>query len=148
MFDPNRILLLPLVLWLSSQAYAEEVKPGIYRTPEARFESLKDYPFTSHYLQIGDYRIHYLDEGPADAAPVLLLHGEPTWSYLYRKMIPILVAAGHRVIAPDLVGFGKSDKPASESDYSYGMEVEVMRELVQRLAVVRALEMLRRALLG
>jgi haloalkane dehalogenase len=133
MFDPKRILLLPLVLWFSSQTYADEVKPGIYRTPEARFESLKDYPFTSRYLQIGDFRIHYLDEGPADAAPILLLHGEPTWSYLYRKMIPILVAAGHRVIAPDLVGFGKSDKPASESDYSYSMEVEVMQELVQRL---------------
>jgi pimeloyl-ACP methyl ester carboxylesterase len=81
------------------------------RTPDARFENLPGYDFEPHYLEIDALRVHYVDEGPADAAPVLLLHGEPSWSYLYRKMIPPLAAAGHRVIAPDLIGFGKSDKP-------------------------------------
>jgi haloalkane dehalogenase len=103
------------------------------RTPDERFAHLKDYPFQPHYMQIGEYRIHYLDEGNADANPILLIHGEPTWSYLFRKMIPILTAAGHRVIAPDLVGFGKSDKPVDEADYSYQLQVDVMTELVQRL---------------
>jgi len=112
---------------------ADEIAPGIYRTPETRFANLRDFPFEPNYMQIGEYRIHYLDEGPADAAPVLLIHGEPTWSYLFRKMIPILTAAGHRVIAPDLVGFGKSDKPADEDDYSYQMQVDVMLALVQQL---------------
>ena len=115
------------------KAAADEVAPGIFRTPDARFADLKDFPYAPNYQQIGDYRVHYLDEGPADAAPVLLLHGEPTWSYLYRKMIPVLTAAGHRVIAPDLIGFGRSDKPVSESDYSYQMQIDAMVELVRRL---------------
>jgi haloalkane dehalogenase len=127
------VLLVLTVLLVGGNARGDEVAPGILRTPDARFADLKDYPFQPNYMQIGDYRIHYLDEGPADAPPVLLIHGEPTWSYLFRKMIPILTAAGHRVIAPDLVGFGKSDKPASESDYSYQMQVDVMVELAQRL---------------
>lgn len=98
------------------------------RTPEERFENLPDYPFAAHYTDIADtegghLRMHYLDEGPRDAAPVLLLHGEPSWSYLYRKMIPILLDAGHRVIAPDLIGFGKSDKPVDVSDYSYARHI-------------------------
>jgi haloalkane dehalogenase len=114
-------------------SWSQEIAPGIYRTPDSRFEGLEDYPFEANYMQVGDYRVHYLDEGPKDAAPVLLLHGEPTWSYLYRTMIPILTAAGHRVIAPDLVGFGKSDKPADESDYSHAMQVDVMVELVRKL---------------
>jgi haloalkane dehalogenase len=127
-----RILLLVLCL-VMEVVMAEEVSPGIYRTPETRFEGLQDYPFESHYKQIGAYRVHYLDEGPADGESLLLLHGEPTWSYLYRKMIPIFTAAGYRVIAPDLVGFGKSDKPAKKSDYSYPMQVDVMRQLVREL---------------
>ena len=114
-------------------ATADEIAPGILRTPDARFENIEDYPFEPNYLQIGDYRVHYLDEGPASADPILLLHGEPTWSYLYRKMIPIFTAAGHRVIAPDLVGFGKSDKPARTGDYSYQMQVDVIQALVQQL---------------
>jgi len=114
-------------------AMAEEVSPGIFRTPDARFEGLSDYPFEPHYRQIGKYRVHYLDEGPAGGETLLLLHGEPTWSYLYRRMIPIFTAAGYRVIAPDLVGFGKSDKPARKSDYSYPMQVEVMLQLVREL---------------
>jgi len=127
------VFLMPM-----AELCADEVAPGIYRTPDARFTGLKDFPFQPNYMQIGDYRIHYLDEGPPDAAPVLLIHGEPTWSYLFRKMIPVLTAAGHRVIAPDLVGFGRSDKPASEADYSYQMQVDVMVELVQRLNLANA----------
>ncbi len=93
----------------------------ILRTPEKRFERLADYPFQAHYVDVQEngLRMHYVDEGPKDAMPVLMLHGEPTWSYLYRHMIPIIAAAGHRVIAPDLVGFGKSDKPSAIEDYSY-----------------------------
>lgn len=120
-------------LFLSSSTFAEEISPGVYRTPDSRFANLEDYPFQANYLQIGKYRVHYLDEGPRDAAPILLLHGEPTWSYLYRKMIPILTAAGHRVIAPDLVGFGKSDKPANTSDYGHTMQVDIMVKLIQEL---------------
>ena len=108
----------------------------VLRTPEARFEGLKDYPFSPNYLQIGAQgalRMHYLDEGPADAAPVLCMHGEPTWSYLYRHMIPVFTGAGHRVIAPDLIGFGKSDKPAERSDYTYQAHVDWMREAVEQL---------------
>ncbi|MGH6908488.1 MAG: alpha/beta fold hydrolase, partial [Aestuariivirga sp.] len=86
------------------------------RTPEERFANLPDYPFAPHYLHdlpgSDDVRVHYLDEGPRDASVVwLCLHGQPTWSYLYRKMIPVFVGAEHRVIAPDLIGFGRSDKP-------------------------------------
>ncbi len=137
----KRIVLLYLTtVWFTAVtgAYAEEVAPGILRTPDARFADLKDFPFKPNYMQIGDYRIHYLDEGPTDAAPILLIHGEPTWSYLFRKMIPIFTAAGHRVIAPDLVGFGKSDKPVSEDAYSYQMQVDVMVELIQRLNLANA----------
>ncbi len=107
------------------------------RTPDDRFADLTGYPFEPHYAEIdavpgegGTLRVHYLDEGPADAAPVLLMHGEPSWSYLYRHMIPPLVAAGHRVIAPDLVGFGRSDKPTEQDDYTYARHVEWMRQLL------------------
>lgn len=77
--------------------------------------------------------MHYVDEGPSDAKPVLLLHGEPSWSYLYRKMVPPLAASGHRVIAPDLIGFGKSDKPISIGDYSYAGHVDWMRQFIEKL---------------
>jgi haloalkane dehalogenase len=101
------------------------------RTPDERFDSLPDFPFDPHYATTTDgLRVHYLDEGPRDAAPVLLLHGEPSWSFLYRKMIPVLTAAGHRVIAPDLVGFGRSDKPTDPDDYSYERLVDWTGELV------------------
>ena len=105
------------------------------RTPDDRFANLADYPFAPNYVEISDLdggklRVHYLDEGPRDGDIVLLMHGEPSWSYLYRKMIPILVAAGHRVIAPDLVGFGKSDKPTEMTDYSYSRHVQWMAELL------------------
>jgi len=105
------------------------------RTPDERFVGLSDFPFEPHYVDVGDeeggtLRVHYLDEGPAEAAPIVLLHGEPSWCYLYRKMIPPLVAAGHRVIAPDLVGFGRSDKPTEQSDYTYARHVAWMEALL------------------
>ena len=96
----------------------------ILRTPDAAFAGLTDYPFEPHYATVpaadgAPLRLHYVDEGPRTAAPVLLLHGEPTWSYLYRHFIPPLAAYGHRVLAPDLIGFGKSDKPVARDAYSY-----------------------------
>lgn len=103
------------------------------RTPDDRFADLPGYNFEPHYVDIDGLRMHYIDEGPADAAPVLLLHGEPSWSYLYRKMIPPLVSAGHRVIAPDLIGFGRSDKPTRQSDYSYAGHVAWMRQFIEAL---------------
>ena len=96
-------------------------------------DSIKDYPFSANYLTIGDTRIHYLDEGPVDGKIIYLLHGEPAWSYLFRKMIPTLTAAGYRVIAPDMVGFGKSDKYISIDDYSHQMHVDKMVQLVREL---------------
>jgi haloalkane dehalogenase len=99
------------------------------RTPDSRFEKLAGYPFAPHYLEVAAHdtpslRMHYVDEGPTDGPPVVLLHGEPTWSYLYRTMIPPLAQAGHRVLAPDLVGFGRSDKPTRIEDYTYLRHVE------------------------
>ncbi|MCC6227122.1 MAG: haloalkane dehalogenase [Microthrixaceae bacterium] len=101
------------------------------RTPDERFANLPGFDFAPHYVEIDDgdggtLRVHYLDEGPSDGAVVLCLHGEPSWCYLYRHMIPPLVAAGHRVIAPDLVGFGRSDKPSMRGDYTYALHVEWM----------------------
>jgi haloalkane dehalogenase len=116
------------------------------RTPDERFADLPGFPFEPNYCDVradpsadtstdtstdtdtGTLRIHYLDEGPPDAAPVLLLHGEPSWCFLYRTMIPVLVDAGHRVIAPDLVGFGRSDKPAETTDYTYARHVDWMSQ--------------------
>jgi haloalkane dehalogenase len=89
------------------------------RTPEERFAHLPDFAYTPRYTTVGGLRIAFVDEGPRDAPLVLLMHGEPTWSFLYRKMIAPLLATGHRVVAPDLVGFGRSDKPAHKADYSY-----------------------------
>jgi haloalkane dehalogenase len=89
------------------------------RTDEARFAKVPDFPYAPHYTELGGLRIAHIDEGPRDAPAVLLMHGEPSWSFLYRKMIPVLLQAGLRVIAPDLVGFGRSDKPTRAADYSY-----------------------------
>lgn len=108
---------------------------NVLRTPDEAFTQLKDYPFAPNYLQIaeGKLRLHYIDEGQNDSETILLMHGEPTWSYLYRKMIPILVEAGYRCVAPDLIGFGKSDKLPEMSDYSYQAYVEWMSEFITQL---------------
>lgn len=107
--------------------------PEYLRTPDHCFEKLPNYPFTPNYLDVGGPRMHYVDEGPRNADPVLMLHGEPTWSYLYRHMIPICAAAGHRVIAPDLIGFGKSDKLAKVEDYSYQKHMDWLLSLLDHL---------------
>ncbi len=98
----------------------------ILRTPDDRFDRLPDYPFAPHYTEVDGLRLHHVDEGPPDGQVVLLLHGEPSWSYLYRHMIPVLTAAGHRAVAPDLPGFGRSDKPADRADYTYQRLVDWM----------------------
>jgi len=107
----------------------------VLRTPDEHFSGLPDYGFDPHYADVpsgdgGTLRIHYLDEGPAAGAPVLLLHGEPSWSFLYRRVVPPLVERGHRCVVPDLVGFGRSDKPADPSAYSYAAHVAWMSALV------------------
>jgi haloalkane dehalogenase len=112
------------------------------RTPDARFTELPGFPFSPNYVDVpdpegGSLRVHYIDEGPRNAEPVLLLHGEPSWSFLYRKMIPILVDAGLRTVAPDLVGFGRSDKPAKRTDYTYQRHVDWMRAVVEQLDLTR-----------
>lgn len=111
-------------------------------TPDHRFEALPGYSFQPNYLTIadgegGELRMHYLDEGPSDGLPVLLMHGEPSWSYLYRKMIPGLVAAGYRVIGPDLIGFGRSDKPTERSDYTYQRHVDWMNDWLAQMDLDR-----------
>ncbi len=104
------------------------------RTPEERFNKLPDYDFSPHYINVAEgLRMHYVDEGAKENPVVLLLHGEPSWSYLYRKMIPVLVAGGFRVIAPDLIGFGKSDKPTKTEAYTYQTHIEWTTELLQQL---------------
>jgi haloalkane dehalogenase len=108
------------------------------RTPEERFERLPGFDFARHYVELLDddgtrLRMHYVDEGPRDGQTVLLLHGEPSWSFLYRKMIPVLAAAGMRAIAPDLIGFGRSDKPVQRTDYSYARHVGYVRQCVEVL---------------
>ena len=108
------------------------------RTPDERFDSLPGYSFEPHYVEVpdgegGTLRVHYVDEGPPDAAPVLLMHGEPSWCYLYRKMIPVFVEAGHRAIAPDLPGFGRSDKPSKRTDYTYQRHVDWMTAFIEAI---------------
>lgn len=111
----------------------------ILRTPDSAFADIAAYSFAPHYADITDaqdgtrLRLHYVDEGPREARPVLLLHGEPTWSYLYRHFIPPLVAKGHRVLAPDLIGFGKSDKPMDRADYSYERHISWMSRWLMQL---------------
>lgn len=109
----------------------------ILRTPDERFTNLPGYDFAPHYVEVDGLRIHYIEQGPRDAEPVLLLHGEPSWCYLYRKMIPLLVAAGYRAIAPDLVGFGRSDKPAEREAYTYQRHVDWMRGVIEALDLRR-----------
>ncbi|WP_170387604.1 haloalkane dehalogenase [Ruegeria atlantica] len=108
------------------------------RTADHRFDGLPDFNFGPNYLDVDDsegglLRLHYLDEGPAQAPPVLLMHGEPTWCFLYRHMIPLFKDAGHRVLAPDLIGFGRSDKPTERSDYTYQRHVDWMSEWLRKV---------------
>lgn len=110
------------------------------RTPEERFENLRDFPFAPNYQDIDDgdggkLRMHYIDEGPEDAPIVLCVHGQPVWSYSFRKMVPPLVAAGYRVVVPDIIGFGRSDKPVKPSDYTFANHVHWMHEFVQELSL-------------
>lgn len=109
----------------------------LLRTPDERFFDLAGYPFAPHYVELaGGLRVHYVDEGPADAAEtVLLLHGEPSWSYLYRRMIPPIASGGHRVVAPDLVGFGRSDKPSRRDDYTYQRHVDWMWAAIEQVGL-------------
>ncbi len=109
----------------------------IVRTPDERFTNLPGYSFAPHYADVDGLRIHYVDEGRPDAHPVLLLHGEPSWTYLYRKIIPVISAAGHRAVAPDLVGFGRSDKPTQRDEYTYQRDVDWMRGFFERLDLQR-----------
>jgi haloalkane dehalogenase len=113
----------------------------VLRTPDERFRDLPGYPFAPHYFDVpdgesGSLRVHYLDEGPRGADTVLLLHGEPSWSYLYRKMVPIIVAEGFRAVAPDLIGFGRSDKPAHRDDYTYQRHVGWMQALIDHMNLI------------
>jgi tRNA(adenine34) deaminase len=131
-----------------AQALAQHpLRDDALRTPETRFADLPDYPWTPHYLSdlpaLARLRLHYLDEGPLDA-PVtwLCLHGSPAWSYLYRHWLPVLTAAGHRVVAPDLIGFGKSDKPKKEQFHTLAWHQQVLCELVERLDLQRVVLML------
>ncbi|GAB2916948.1 haloalkane dehalogenase [Rhodococcus aerolatus] len=109
----------------------------VLRTPDERFDDLPGYDFAPHWLEVttegedGSLRVHHLDEGPADGPVVLALHGEPTWSYLYRTVVPPLVQAGCRVVVPDLVGFGRSDKPASRTAYTYARHVDWVRQVLE-----------------
>ena len=108
------------------------------RTPDERFRNLSDWPFAPNYMDVpdpdgGGLRMHYVDAGDPNAAPILCLHGQPTWSYLYRKMIPPMVAAGHRVVAPDFIGFGRSDKPSQREDYTYARHVAWLVALLEAL---------------
>lgn len=109
------------------------------RTPETAFKNLKDYPFSPNYMELhGDIRMHYLDEGSENKKTIFLFHGQPSWSYLYRHIIPLLVNAGYRVIAPDLIGFGKSDKPINSDSITYQSEVDWMSQFVKELGISKA----------
>jgi haloalkane dehalogenase len=115
----------------------------VLRTPDERFENLPDYPFQPNYLEVSDgeggvLRLYYLDEGPTDSELILLIHGEPTWSYLYRKMIPVLTASGYRCLVPDLIGFGRSDKPVSMEVHTYKFHVDAITEWVKVLNLRKA----------
>ncbi|MFQ3190075.1 MAG: haloalkane dehalogenase [Paraglaciecola sp.] len=118
--------------------YIERQPLQFLTTPEHCFEQITDFRYAAHFLHVADnedglLKLHYVDEGPRDANVVLMLHGEPSWAYLYRKMIDPVVAAGYRVIAPDLIGFGKSDKPTERSDYTYQRHLDWVRQVIIQL---------------
>ena len=112
----------------------------VLRTPDQRFANLPGWPFAPRHSEVRDadgtvLRLAYVDEGPRDGAPVLLMHGEPSWSYLYRDIIPPLAAKGRRVLAPDLIGFGRSDKPAARTDYTFTRHVDWMSQWFEAMAL-------------
>lgn len=127
------IALIGLIMIQTTSVAAAPPRPDALRTPDDRFANLPGYDFKPHYVDIDGYRVHYVDEGNRRAAPVLMMHGEPTWAYLYRKMIPIVAGGGHRVIVPDLIGFGRSDKPKSIDTHTYAFHVEAMKALIVKL---------------
>lgn len=111
----------------------------IVRTPDSAFQNLKDYPFAPNYMELkGGIRMHYVDEGKSNINTIFLFHGQPSWSYLYRHMIPIMVDAGYRVIAPDLIGFGKSDKPTNGKYITYQSQVGWMSIFINKLGISNA----------
>jgi haloalkane dehalogenase len=112
--------------------------PEVFRTPDTRFDDLPGYDFTPNYIEVGGLRMHYVDEGPRDGAPVVCFHGEPSWAYLYRKMLRPLMDAGHRVIAPDYAGFGRSDKPTDRRWYTFDRHSELMAAVLGALDVRNA----------
>jgi haloalkane dehalogenase len=114
-------------------ATTPEVTPEVFRTPDERFADLPGYDFAPNYADVDGLRMHYVDEGPRDGRPVVCFHGEPSWAYLYRKMIGPLVAAGHRVVVPDYAGFGRSDKPVDRRWYTYDRHVELTSKVLGRL---------------
>ncbi len=105
------------------------------RTPEERFQNLKDFPYEPHYVQVEDLRMHYIDEGSQSGEVILLLHGQPSWSYLYRKMIPILTKANFRVIAVDNIGTGRSDKPIDIGFHTYEHHVAILKKFIAALKI-------------
>lgn len=115
-----------------------QLKPNTLRTDDNAFEQLKDYPFSANYLQVDGMRMHYVDEGKHNNKVIFLLHGQPSWSYLYRHMIPLFVDAGYRVIAPDLIGFGKSDKPINSATHTYANHINWMTSFVDQLGINHA----------
>jgi len=128
-------VLAPLLLsmLMTARAGAQDLRSGVHRTPDERFANLDGFPFEPNYMEIDGLRVHYVDEGPGRAGTMLLLHGEPTWSYLYRGLIPVFTAAGYRVVAPDMIGFGRSDKVIDREWYTADRHVEMLQELVTRL---------------
>lgn len=129
------LLVIASGIVFAMQSSTEWTTGEVVRTPDSRFANLPDYDFQPNYAEVAGYKIHYVDEGPKDGNVVLLMHGQPSWSYLYRHMIPLLSEAGYRVIAPDNVGFGKSDKPVDWSSHTYQMHVDVMTGFVDALEV-------------
>jgi haloalkane dehalogenase len=112
--------------------------PEVFRTPDTRFADLPGYDFTPNYLEVDGLRVHYVDEGPREGTPVVCFHGEPSWAYLYRKMLRPLVDAGHRVIVPDYAGFGRSDKPTDRRWYTFDRHSELVTEVLGALDVREA----------
>ncbi len=122
-----------IIYVLLGQAPTRWQRGASKQTPEERFSNIPEYPFEPNYQDVLGYRCHYLDEGDKNAPTVLLMHGQPSWSFLYRKMVKPLTDAGFRVIAPDLIGFGKSEKPLDQKSHNYQMHIDTMTELVKQL---------------